>query len=259
MDSARPSPASGSARKGGGCTDKDRSGPHGSDIRAVYARWLREFDWQTFGTLTFRKPRSVRRARELVGSFFDSDRPSSVALAVWGSEPHQSGNGHSHVLIKWHPWVHAKSTAFHFSAEWRRKFGHCWLYPFDPERGAVYYITKYVIKESMTTDHWGVWAYGREVVECAEIERAGMFGGAHESGVRREPDSHAFSCWRGQEEAEEALDKFQEEVKDREEAYRQYRGEVEALARREEEALGEATRGARQRSSETQGQSRQEG
>ena len=236
-----------------------------STLRDSYTQWLREFDWQTFATLTFELPRSVRRARDLVAEFVSSEEPSGVACIVWGSEPHRTGNGHCHALIKWHPWLKAKNAAFAFAKCWRKRFGLCWLYPFDPERGAVYYVTKYVLKESFGEDHWGISVYGKEVMELDRMQGATLFDGASESGLRREPDSDAWPGWRSQEEVEATLDQevearriIEEEVKDYEEAYREYREEVEALARREEEALGEATRRACQGSGEAQSKSRQE-
>lgn len=135
-------------------------------LREQYGEWLSSLDWHTFGTFTFRHGRSVRRAGELFRAFLDGGATAShgehfaLSVACWGSEPHKSGDGHVHALLRWHPWVGLRAEAFSMSAAWRLRFGRVELSPYDPTRGAAYYLTKYVLKDAAGSGEWDVWKEG---------------------------------------------------------------------------------------------------
>ena len=134
-------------------------------MREAYGEWLLALEWHSFATFTFRQPRSTRRAGEIFRTFLDAGTGGcgeyfACSVVVWGSEPHKSGAGHLHALLRWHPWCGLRAEAFTMSAEWRTRYGRVEMARYDPTRGAAYYLTKYVLKDAAGSGEWDVWKEG---------------------------------------------------------------------------------------------------
>lgn len=203
-------------------------------IRDSYSSWLSSVTWSTFGTFTFGRPRTVRRSGELFERWSASSL-SDADLVVYGAEPHQSGAGHLHALIAWHPWLNPGASSIAASRAWRRDYGRVVMAPYDRRRGATWYLTKYVLKDSLNQGTWGVIG-GEHVRQGEDLAdggsagetdppqgQAGSGGGVSTVGVRQSGDwplQHAAPedddgpPWRTQKEVDEEVDRqeFLEEV-----------------------------------------------
>lgn len=197
-------------------------------LREAYGAWLEGLDWHSFGTFTFRQPRSVRRAGEIFRAFLDAGTARcgeffAPSVVVWGSEPHKSGDGHIHALLRWHPWCGLRAEAFACSAEWRARYGRVELSKYDPTRGAAYYLTKYVLKDAAGSGEWDVWKEGGKSVqeegrrEVGRRETGGREAGRPEVAaagtaapwadpVHDGPPGGDGRPWRSQAEVEEGVD-----------------------------------------------------
>lgn len=197
-------------------------------LRDAYAAWLGSLAWDTFGTFTFRQARSVRRAGELFREFCDARGAAfSASVVVWGSEPHQSGSGHIHALVKWHAWCDPRREAFVMSDAWRERFGRVELAKYDPNRGATYYLTKYVMKESNNTGEWALETPGG-VKDGSGVppDRESLFQHQVSDGPSEEGRN-----WKSQEEVEEEIDREEEARRFWEEFLDEERASLEPEAR----------------------------
>jgi len=152
--------------------------------RDAWADWLGT-DWAAFATLTFRgHPPGTGRCRkshDRLVRWLDRTHASPPRYFV-GYEVGEQGRGHLHALyhgIRVFPLQRTLgaigagsstgaglgtggSTEVPFlwlSEWWRREFGRAQVVPYNPDRGAGYYLTKYVTKELG-------WFDGRGLREC---------------------------------------------------------------------------------------------
>lgn len=115
---------------------------------AALGGWLDRFPWSSFATLTFRKPRwkdALRFVRPLLRHVASAPSAVGAARAFAAEEHHKDGQRlHVHALIfspgypdltDWWDW-------------WFKKFGRCRFSPYERDKGAHYYVAKYVVKEA---------------------------------------------------------------------------------------------------------------
>ena len=118
-----------------------------------------QHSWAWFGTVTFRRACRPTAAGRLFFAFLAAmpslSRPTDV---LWGTEgSSRSGRIHLHFL--------AKRAAISWTyRQWKERLGdHLgWsrVYPYDVARGAAWYVTKYVLKETAGADaEWGWWGH----------------------------------------------------------------------------------------------------
>lgn len=193
--------------------DEQRGLFTGPALREAYGDWLAGVEWHSFGTFTFRHPRSVRRAGELFRAFLEAGTAGcgeyfTLSVGVWGSEPHKSGNGHVHALLRWHPWCGPRAEAFAMSAEWRMRYGRVEMSRYDPTRGAAYYLTKYVLKDAAGSGEWDVWTEGDGDGGTDHLGERCALGAA---GDGREDQDGA--PWKSRREVEDDLDREEEEAR----------------------------------------------
>lgn len=118
--------------------------------RKELAEWWTKFDWEIWFTGTFKQEMSYRdtiktkRAFERVlHDVSDKFNVHNIeyALAV---ERFQCGNfTHVHSLVNGLYGMRYVD----FADAWRNRFGRCRVEGYDKEKGAAYYLTKYVTKE----------------------------------------------------------------------------------------------------------------
>lgn len=122
--------------------------------REALVKWLSEQSWTFFATFSFRLPitgcTSLRHLRRLLWHIANATKGEVRAFA--GVEWFRSKEGrHIHALIAtaqpdatwlaWHKW-------------WFKHYGIDRWEPYDPERGAGYYVTKYILKEDRDAATW---------------------------------------------------------------------------------------------------------
>lgn len=126
-------------------------------------RWLSTFRWQWWCTLTFRSDFTLNSARRAARNFFLTveDAASHPVGGFWAIERHRyRGRGDPASLV---PHVHAlvtNVTGVSRRAVWERcyrRWGRTRIEPYDPTKGASFYIAKYVGKEALERGEWDVW------------------------------------------------------------------------------------------------------
>lgn len=157
--------------------------------------------WEWFATITFRYPvRSLAASRILFSYLAGLPsllRPTDV---LWGTELHRNGGAHLHCLMNsgycprsWKDW----------NDDCARWMGWARWYPYDPKRGAAWYVTKYVLKETSSADaSWGWW--GKEELLDELVGRNQV---SRRMGIRNKRFARAEEA---QEEVEEELDRSEE-------------------------------------------------
>ena len=147
-----------SGRRGRFCRDtlppKRRQRAH--DLFADFIRrW--HIPWTYFVTLTFRQDRtSLAGARHRLLEWIEQLPPHlAPASLVWGVEWHPNRyprTAHIHAL-----WAHPSPAAEDWRTlkeAWWSRAGMARFYPYDPTRGAVWYVAGYVGKPG---SRWGIY------------------------------------------------------------------------------------------------------
>jgi len=125
-------------------------------IRERFSEWLggQSFAWDSFGTFTFSKP--VRRGAiprfDAVLRHVGLRCPGESQHAFIAEERGPSGGRiHLHALLE-HPGVLCDSI----KREWSSRYGFATVKKFNPQLGAVHYVTKYIIKDSCGLGDWAL-------------------------------------------------------------------------------------------------------
>jgi len=125
--------------------------------REQLSDFARQFEWSFYITWTFRRPRRDPIAlettlRHYLGAFPPMLQPRH---AMVGIEGHKSGFLHAHALL----------GPTDFPREWRdwkeegyKRFGITRCYPYDADKGAAYYVAKYILKGE--DGNWFWWSKG---------------------------------------------------------------------------------------------------
>ena len=130
--------------------------------------WLSEYEWDWFVTQTFREeisfPAAARIARRqllTLESLVKGPLGAFIALErhkYRGGEDPASLCPHIHILLR--GVREAEDFGLRRRSIWRmfyEKYGRMRIEPYDPDRGATYYLGKYVAKEISETGEWDVW------------------------------------------------------------------------------------------------------
>lgn len=129
-------------------------------LREAWTAWLSGFHWDYFATLTFAEPRSEASARRAFHGYCRQLEGLTHGGSVGyfcGYEYGTFGRLHLHALMRTttpqpdlgpggvpHP-----SAALPCGLVWRTwfdRFGRATVAPYDPQRGAAGYVSKYVTK-----------------------------------------------------------------------------------------------------------------
>lgn len=131
--------------------------------RQALVKWLCEFDWKLFVSLSFRRPitgmTTLKHFRRLLYHVANKTRTQVKAFA--GVEWFRDKQGrHVHALVE-----HGGSDRWRpFWAWWFKHYGAARFRVYEPNRGAGYYVTKYALKESYDA---GTWDFFAELPKCA--------------------------------------------------------------------------------------------
>lgn len=101
--------------------------------------WLHGFQWQFFLTLTFRRSMSLWQSERYFKNYIKQYDNGIIYFFVL--EPHRLRHGyHVHLLL-------GKTSTL---IKW--KHGNSDIQPYDSQRGAVYYVAKYIIEPTVFWD-----------------------------------------------------------------------------------------------------------
>lgn len=119
-------------------------------LRQGWVNLLSRYKWDWFTTLTFRDiPRTytaINRAKQFLRAIEGKEkRKVGYYLAM---ELNRSGTPHFHALMGNLDGVRRLT----WMDRW--EYGYARIYPYEVDKGANYYITKYVVKENYQSSGW---------------------------------------------------------------------------------------------------------
>lgn len=119
------------------------------DVVGALGRWLDAYPWSSFATLTFRRPRwknALRFIRPLLVHAAAASSAHGAARAFAAEEHHKDGQRlHLHALIYTPGWPDLSD----WWSWWFRKFGRAKFSLYERDKGAHFYVAKYVVKEAV--------------------------------------------------------------------------------------------------------------
>lgn len=125
--------------------------------RNDWANWLSTFDWQYFVTFTTRHELTLPSARRLMGEYHKELKKAGSTPFFWVAERYELKDGyHTHALLKPPEYLNfghlieiyqvvsgAKKRNEHFRVQFLN---------YDKNRGAGYYVSKYITKNGADYD-----------------------------------------------------------------------------------------------------------
>lgn len=127
-------------------------GPGPSPVVTAWGDWLATFRWDWWATLTFAKPRGPAAATRAFLAWIGAvrrghdgrDVASPSAGFFLGHEVGQLGRLHLHCLVGGLDPTARRDEAWRW---WFSRLGRAEVLPYDPARGAGWYVAKYVAKQ----------------------------------------------------------------------------------------------------------------
>jgi len=132
-------------------------------LSAYLGKYLHEYPWEWWATVTFRDDPvdygAWRRIREfLTWLERKQGRPVGAFIAL---ELHRyRGNGDPASLVPHFHLLVLNVAGVSRKAAWRYLYTRCGrsrIEPYNPDRGASYYISKYIGKECLGRGDWDIW------------------------------------------------------------------------------------------------------
>ena len=109
------------------------------EYREAWGKWLGEYFWDFFITLTFKARQTIYAAKKKARNFLKKlDKESSYFIVVEQDASRQSA--HVHILLSKAGSLSKESI----EKEWKAKYGIVQVLPYDIDLGANYYVTKSV-------------------------------------------------------------------------------------------------------------------
>jgi len=123
-------------------------------FRTAFGEWLAgpTFRWTHFATLTFRQARGCGAMRHACSFLRDlaEDYGLESASAFVSMELGVRGSRHHiHGLLEF-----SGVSSGTLRDSWERRYGFARVSPYNPQRGGVAYVTKYVIKDACGSADW---------------------------------------------------------------------------------------------------------
>lgn len=117
-----------------------------SELTEAWGRFLADYPWDWFLTLTFRDPPGTFRAHRMFARFArDIEKAANVRIGWFRADEYGSAAGHLHLHALMLNTGHLSRIAW--MQEWDRRAGFARILPFDPTRGAAFYCSKYIAKQ----------------------------------------------------------------------------------------------------------------
>ncbi len=127
-------------------------------VVSTFGRFLDEYPWSAFATLTFRQPRwssALRFMRPFLAYISRSWEAGGAARAFAAEEYHKDGKRlHLHALI----FIPGHADLTDWWQWWFNKFGRAKLSHYDAGRGAHHYVAKYVVKEALDKGRYALFS-----------------------------------------------------------------------------------------------------
>ena len=109
------------------------------EYREAWGKWLGEYYWDFFITLTFKARQTIHAAKKKASNFLKKlNKESSYFIVVEQDASRQSA--HVHMLLGKAGGLSKKSI----EKAWKAKYGIVQVLPYDIDLGANYYVTKSV-------------------------------------------------------------------------------------------------------------------
>lgn len=116
-------------------------------LQPAWGEWLKTWEWESWGTLTFRDDGySHEAATRSFGRFVAWLQREGNPNVSWfvGHEIGSLGRLHLHCLLGSLAPITSRRALWRW---WFERYGRCELRGYDPEQGAAVYVSKYVTKE----------------------------------------------------------------------------------------------------------------
>jgi len=150
-------------------------------LQEAYGEWLDTFEWHLFTTLTFRKTPSSRTSINHFRRFarhLERLAPGGIGYFVGSETGGDYGREHLHALIRVAPdpnsdCIHSHGERVHSLIHpswkwWFNAYGRALILPFERDKGATHYVTKYVTK---TLADWDIGGNLADYVRKPETNR----------------------------------------------------------------------------------------
>lgn len=125
-----------------------RSAPHGRPFREAWGTFLDTFTWDLWITVTFRTPRQPHHALSTLNQARKVVRKTTTGGRLFlGVEPHKSRLIHLHGLVVVPDWPSKRAASKAIFWNLFETFGRAQVPPVQGNKGASFYVSKYVTKE----------------------------------------------------------------------------------------------------------------
>ena len=131
------------------------SGRQVNPLRSAWVKLLNRYNWDWFATLTFNYPPRTYTAQSRVSRWLNTlQRQEKRKIGYYkGMEFTRLGIPHFHLLMGN---LHGVRRDKYWEI-WFRENGRARILPYDPRKGAAFYISKYVVKDEYSdTENWEV-------------------------------------------------------------------------------------------------------
>lgn len=153
-------------------------------LREAWGKFLGQFQWDWFVSLSFREIVPTFRAHRLVRYFLqDVGTAAGVPIFWFRADEYgeHTGRFHIHALVG----NVAHLRRLDWMDEWNRRAGWARIFEFNQERGAAYYCAKYVTKQS------GDWELSDDLSAFSQYQPALPLSGPTKERPKAIRESHA--------------------------------------------------------------------
>lgn len=129
-------------------------------VREALVSFLNQFDWDWFTTLTFKNSPKTYTAKNKLNSWIDTlESEENRKIGYYSTmEFTMLGVPHFHLLMGNLDGVSRRK----WWEKWYNSNGRARILPYDQEKGASYYLSKYVVKDEYTGQQlWSIRGLGR--------------------------------------------------------------------------------------------------
>ena len=123
------------------------AGAEAGKLSTAVGEWLGRYPWDAWCTLTFRAgnftTEAATRAADNLLEWLRREGAPDVTYFIGHEVGGLGGRLHLHGLLGQLPPIDTRRGIWKF---WYKRYGRAQVLPYDPERGAAYYVSKYVSK-----------------------------------------------------------------------------------------------------------------
>jgi DNA modification methylase len=125
-----------------------------ADLIHDFGEWLNSFTWTLWATFTFKYECSYYSAMKTIDRFLKRNLYNYRAFAVFEKNNFRSGV-HIHMLIL----APEETRRLDLMDKWAAKYGWSRIYAYEKDKGAAWYMIKYILKDygQVEFDFMGDW------------------------------------------------------------------------------------------------------